>query len=151
MTDLDTRTARRRKIIGAGLVAVLAAVLIAIVVVRSTGEKVLNENGETLVLVGTGDGDGDGVGLTGRLTDVGGCLGVDGTEGDGEALVVVWPHGTTIKTPDPLRVTVDGTVHELGDSVSLGGDTARFDELDHFKDKVPSDCRASTVFVAYAD
>jgi hypothetical protein len=148
MTELDARSARRRTIIGAGLVAVLAGVLIAIVVVRSTGEKILNENGETLVLVGTQSDGTDGVGLQGRLTDVGGCLGVDGTEGTGTPVAVVWPHGTTIKTPDPLRVTVDGTMYELGDSIELGGHIAHFDELGSFKDKVPSDCRASTVFVA---
>jgi hypothetical protein len=68
--------------------------------------------------------------------------------GTGTPLVVVWPHGTTIKTPDPLRITVDGTVHELGDSVTLGGHTAHFDQLGSFEDKVPADCRASTVFVA---
>jgi hypothetical protein len=151
MTDVNARTARTRRIIGAGLVAVLAAVLIAIVVVRSSGEKVLNENGDTLVLVGKETHESSGVGLEGRLTDAGGCLGVKGSEAAGPALAVVWPHGTTIKTADPLRITVDGTVYELGDSVTLGGRISHFDQLGSFQDKVPSGCAGRTVFVAEAN
>ena len=151
MTPPDARSARRRTIVGTGLVAVLAAVLIAIVVVRSSGEKVLNENGDTLVLVGKDAGPSDAVGLQGTLVDVGGCLGVDGSDGQGTSVVVVWPHGTTIKTPDPLRVTVDDSTYELGDTVTLGGNITHFDELGSFEDKVPSDCRGRTVFVADAD
>ena len=104
----------------------LAAVLIAIVVVRSSGEKVLNENGDTLVLVGKDAGPSDGVGLQGTLVDVGGCLGVDGSDGQGTSVVVVWPHGTTIKTPDPLRVTVDDSTYARNASARSGsGASAR--------------------------
>ncbi|MET0931129.1 MAG: hypothetical protein ABWX74_16535 [Aeromicrobium sp.] len=146
MTDLDTRTARRRKIIGAGLVAVLAVVLIAIVVVRSTGEKVLNENGETLVLVGKGSGTEPTSQIAGELTDVGGCLGIMVED---TATLVVWPHGTTIKTPDPLRVTVDGSIYELGDTIELdGAGTDSLDRSSFFHDKVPDGCRSADLFDA---
>ncbi|MBD8605751.1 hypothetical protein IFT73_02685 [Aeromicrobium sp. CFBP 8757] len=150
MADPDlTRTARRRRIIGGALVAAFAVVLIAIVVVRSNGEKVLNENAETLVLVGEKTGGGmDALGR-GTLADVGGCLGWAPSAGEERGTVVIWPHGTTIKTPDPLRVTVDGTTYELGDSVELGGGTVGpLAPSDHFYDKVPAGCRASDVFVA---
>jgi hypothetical protein len=150
MAASGDRPARRRTIVGTGLVALLAAVLVAIVVVRSGGEKVLNENGDTLVLVGKDAGETDGVGLEGTLVDVGGCLGVDTSDGQATS-VVVWPHGTTIKTPDPLRVTVDGSTYELGDTVTLGGSSAHFDELGYFADRVPSGCRDRIVFVADAD
>lgn len=150
MSDVDARTTRRRRLIGGGLVAAFAVVLIAIVVVRSAGEKVLNENGDTLVLVGKDSNARDGVGLQGRLADAGGCLAVDGG-GSGGPVVVVWPHGTTVKTPDPLRITVAGATYQLGDSVTLGGHGAHFDELGYFKDKVPSACRGLNVFVTDAD
>jgi hypothetical protein len=141
------RTARRRRIVGGVLVAAFAAVLIAIVVVRSAGEKVLNENGETLVLVGK-DTPTDEVGLDAILTDVGGCL---GTSSDGKGrggTVVIWPHGTTIKTPDPLRVTIDGKTYGLGDRISTGGGSGSIGPSSSFYDKVPRACRAAEVFVA---
>ena len=121
------RTARRRRIVGGALVAAFAAVQIAIVVVRSAGEKVLNENGETLVLVGK-DTPTDEVGL--------------------DAILVIWPHGTTIKTPDPLRVTIDGKTYGLGDRISTGGGSGSIGPSSSFYDKVPRACRAAEVFVA---
>ena len=147
MADPDlTRTARRRRIVGGVLVAGFAAVLIAIVVVRSAGEKVLNENGETLVLVGK-DGVAAGeVEVDAFVAEVGGCLGITGR--DGKTQVVVWPHGTTIKTPEPLRVTVDGKNYATGQAVSLRGTSSTIEPSDYFYDKVPEDCRAATVFVA---
>lgn len=148
MTDHDLAgSAHRRRLVGGALVAAFAAVLIAIVVVRSNGEKVLNENGETLVLVGK-DAPTDEVGLDGLLTDVGGCL---GTSADGKGrggMVVIWPHGTTIKTPEPLRVTIDGKTYGLGDRISTGGGSGALEPTDYFYDKVPDGCRTAKVFVA---
>lgn len=145
MTDLDTRTSRRRTIIGAALVAVLAGVLIAIVVVRSTGEKVLND-GNTLVLVGKDSEAKPMARIGGELTDVGGCLGIMVVD---TPTLVVWPHGTTVKTPDPLRVTVDGKVYRIGDSIELGGaGTDALGASSFFHDKVPEACRSAKVFFA---
>jgi hypothetical protein len=125
-------------------------VLIAIVAVRSAGEKVLNENGETLVLVGK-DTPSDTVGLDGILTDVGGCLGIS-VDGEGRGgSVVIWPHGTTIKTPEPLRVTIDGKTYGLGDRISTGGGNGTIEPSSSFYAKVPKACRASRVFVAGND
>jgi hypothetical protein len=148
MTDPGlTRSARRRRLVVTGLVVAFAAVLIAIVVVRSAGEKVLNENGDVLVLVGKED-SASGMTLRGTLTDVGGCLGVADAP-DGTDLAVIWPHGTTIKTPEPLRVTVDGTTYGIGDSIRIGGaEIGPLEPSDHFYDKVPQDCRSASIFVA---
>jgi hypothetical protein len=151
MTEPDlVRTARRRQLIGGGLVAAFAAVLIAIVVVRSAGEKVLNENAETLVLVGKDvDGGLDARG-SGRLADVGGCLGWAPVPGQDTGTVVIWPHGTTIKTPDPLRVTIDGTTYSIGDSVEIsGGEVGPLEPSNQFYDKVPRGCRTANVFMAH--
>lgn len=53
--------------------------------------------------------------LTGRLTVVGGCLGV------GDA-VVLWPYGTKVVDEDPLAVKVPGSgVVGVGEKVDLGG------------------------------
>ena len=147
MTQPDARSARRRTIVGTALVAALAAVLIAIVVVRSSGEKVLNENGGTLVLVGESNDNQMMSQVVGTLTDVEGCLGVTA---DGGTLLVVWPHGTTIKTPEPLRVTVDGETYGIGDTVTLGGGAVGpLRTSSAFYDKVPSGCRDADVFVAH--
>lgn len=144
----DPSSARRRRIAGSALVAVLAAVLVAIVVVRSGGEKVLNENGDTLVLVGQSTEDSDGVGLDAVLAVVGGCLGVRGGT-IASSTVVVWPHGTTVETPEPLRIRVDGSVYGIGDTIEIGDSQIGALERDsYFYDKVPSSCRSAQVFVA---
>lgn len=143
------QTARRRKIIGVGLTAALAAVLIAIVVVRSSGEKLLNENGDTLVLVGKETESGKTTVSRGELTDIGGCLGITGED---DPAIVIWPHGTTVATPDPLRVKVDGTVYKIGETVELSG--VRSEPLaatSYFHDRVPEACRAAGVLVASTD
>jgi hypothetical protein len=146
MTAPDSRTARRRTLIGAGLVAVLAAVLIAIVVVRSTSEKILNENGDTFVLVGKEAEKGSAATIRGELTDVGGCLGVTVA---GDERVVIWPHGTTVATPDPLRVTVAGTAYALGDTIEVAGDEAGpLTSSDFFHDKVPAGCQDAERWIA---
>jgi hypothetical protein len=149
MTDAGTaRAARRRRLVGAGLVAALMAVLVAIVVVRSAGEKVLNENGDTLVLVDRRTGDGMQALARGRLADVGGCLGFADPDG-GPGTVVIWPHGTTVKAPDPLRVTIDGKTYALGDTVAIaGGSVGALEPSDYFYDRVPAACRTADVFVA---
>lgn len=142
------QTAVRRKIIGTVLAAALAAVLIAIVVVRSSGEKLLNENGDTLVLVGEKVDVEMAEATGGKLTDVGGCLGLTG---EGTPAIIIWPHGTTVATPDPLRVTVGDETYKLGESVKLnGGYTDPLDATSSFYDRVPAACRSAAVFVASA-
>jgi hypothetical protein len=118
-------------------------------VARSASEKVLNENAETLVLVSEDDAGGmDALG-GGTLADVGGCLGWAPRAGDDTGMVVIWPHGTTVKTPDPLRVTVDGTTYAIGDSIRIsGGEAGPLKPSNPFYDKVPDGCRTANVFVA---
>ncbi len=143
-------SSRRRKIAGTVLVAVLAAVLIAIVVVRNGGEKVVNAGGDTLVLVGDDAQGGLDAVITGQLVDVGGCLGL-APGGGADDVVVIWPHGTNIETPEPLRVRIEGTVRELGDTVTIGG--GGVDGLkpsSYFYDQVSEPCRTSKVWLANA-
>ena len=127
----------------------MAAALVGIVIERSGGEKVVNAGGETLVLVGkkmSGDLDAR---ASGKLADVGGCLGLAPAAGESKGTVVVWPHGTNIETPDPLRVRIDGTVHDLGDTVRIGGGyTDGLAPDSSFYDQVPAACRTAKVFVA---
>lgn len=143
------QSSRRRKIVGTVLVAVLAGVLIAIVVVRNTGEKVVNAGGDTLVLVDQKTRGGmDALG-GGTLADVGGCLGWAPAPGSTQGTVVIWPHGTNVETPDPLRVRIDGKVYELGDSIRIGGgNTGRLEPSSYFYDRVPKGCRTANVFLA---
>lgn len=149
MTAPDASTTRRRRWVGGGIVLVLAAALVGIVVERSGGEKVVNAGGDTLVLVGEKSSGSRLALASGRLTDVGGCLGIAPASGSGKGTVVIWPHGTNVETPEPLRVRIDGTVRELGDTVEIGGGFVPSIEPDsYFYDQVPDACRSSRVFVA---
>lgn len=148
MSDVDARTARRRQLIGGGLIAAFALVLIAIVVVRDASEKVLNENGDTLVLVDQRTGDAMQALGGGVLADVGGCLGWTGADG-GPGTVVIWPHGTNVETPDPLRVKIDGKFYRLGDTIRIGGgEIGPLEKSSYFYDQVPKACRTANVWVA---
>jgi len=143
-----SRSSRRRTITAVVLVAILAAVLVAVVVVRSGGEKVINADGDVLVLVGREDAT-DSTGLArGVLADVNGCLGfVREGEPSSRGTVLVWGHGTTIETPDPLRVRAGGTVYGIGDTIAFGGGSGVIDESSYFFDLVPRSCSDSPVFV----
>lgn len=140
-------SSRRRTIAGTVLVAVLAGVLIAIVVVRNGGEKVVNAGGDTLVLVDQKSSGGLDAVITGKLVDVGGCLGLEGERGTGD-VVVIWPHGTNVETPDPLRVRIEGTVRELGDIITIGGgETDGLKPSSYFYDQVSEACRTSKIWL----
>lgn len=143
-------TTRRRTVIGAALGIVLIGVLVAIVVNRSNGAKVINAGGDTLVLVGKKTSDSMAALGQGRLADVGGCLGWAPTEEDtGPGTVIIWPHGTTVQTPDPLRVRVAGKDFAIGDELELGGGfIGPLDEDSYFYDQVPAACRTATAFLA---
>lgn len=88
--------------------------LAALVALTGCGGQVLSA-GEVTVLVAARTGAGmDALG-SGRLSVVGGCLGL-------EDYVVVWPHGTDVVAEDPLRVEVPGVgTVGLGDRVQLAG------------------------------
>lgn len=147
VTEPD-RSARRRRIAGIALVAVLAAVLVAVVVVRSGGEKVINAGGETLVLVDQRTDATMDARSRGKVADVGGCLGLAGADGSA-GTVVIWPHGTNVETPDPLRVKINGKVYALGDTIEIGGGTVGpLEKSSYFYDQVPKACRTANVWVA---
>jgi hypothetical protein len=62
--------------------------------------------------------------MTGRLAFEGGCVGVEGAEG--ETVVVLWPPDTTFdKSNGALRVVVNGTTFSEGDELRLGGGEAK--------------------------
>lgn len=141
-------SARHRRLVGVGLVAVLSAALVGVAVVRSGGEKVLNSGEDTVVLVDkqtdtVSDGTSGGV-----LTTVGGCLGWDGADG-APGTIVIWPNGTNLETPDPLRVNIDGKTYRLGDTIRIGGsDIGPLAASSYFYDRVPEGCRAADVWLA---
>jgi hypothetical protein len=62
--------------------------------------------------------------MTGRLAFEGGCVGVEGAEG--ETVVVLWPPDTTFEeSAGELRVVVNGTAFAEGDELRLGGGEAK--------------------------
>ncbi|MCW2829945.1 MAG: hypothetical protein JWP31_637, partial [Aeromicrobium sp.] len=143
--DADFRHQRRRRVAGIGLVALLAAVLVAVVVVRSNAEKVINTDGDTVILVDkTFAGGMDALG-GGVLADVGGCLGWTSRRGSDEgATVVIWPHGTSVTTADPLRVDIDGKTYRIGDKIQIpGGEVGPLEPTSYFYDRVPKACRTA--------
>lgn len=144
------RTVRRRRLAGGALVAVLAVVLVAVVVERSGGEKVVNAGGATKIMVGAKSTDAGSDELTGTLADVGGCLGVKPAAGGSDvARVVVWPHGTNVDHPDPLRVEIDDKVYAIGDPIRVGGrSSGALDQSSSFYGQVPKACRAAEGWVA---
>ncbi|WP_093375907.1 hypothetical protein [Flavimobilis marinus] len=98
--------------IGALIGAVVAGVLLA---GCGGGEPKELQAGEIRVLVGERTNSGNDALLSGALSDVSGCLGVDN-------FAVIWPHGTEVASEDPLAVSVPGWGRVgLGDPVELGG------------------------------
>lgn len=81
------------------------------------GDGGVLHSGGSLVLVDE-DHSGDatvGVGYGGVVAMAGDCVGIDGA-------TVVWPHGTTIVSGNPLTIKVPGLGRvTLGDQVSGGG------------------------------
>ncbi|MBT9254300.1 hypothetical protein KMZ32_01155 [Phycicoccus sp. MAQZ13P-2] len=130
------------------LVPALAAVCAGSLLVgcASDSGQVLDADGVT-VLVAERTDSGDDALLSGRLTDVGGCLGVDET-------VVVWPAGTSVTTDGPATVHVPGRPSAaLGDPMEVGGGVALEpgeERTDHRVAGVvvPAACAAQGVWVA---
>ncbi len=91
-----------------------AAAVGGLALLAACGGRVLTA-GDVTVVVSARTGAGmDALGA-GRLSVVGGCLGLDD-------FVVVWPHGTDVVEEDPLRVDVPGAgTVGLGDRVEVGG------------------------------
>ncbi len=90
---------------------------IALLALASCGDsaKVLS-NGDARILVGSDDGNNmAGIGFGGRVSMVGGCLGLDDS-------VVIWPPGTRVVSGDPLTIDVPGLGSvAVGDSIGGGG------------------------------
>ncbi|GAA4118844.1 hypothetical protein GCM10022415_18260 [Knoellia locipacati] len=79
----------------------------------TSGQRV--EADGLIVLIAEPANSGDAALLSGKLTDVGGCVGI-------ENYAVVWPHGTRVSGEGALSLTVPGQPKvALGDQVHVGG------------------------------
>jgi hypothetical protein len=94
--------------------------------------------------------------ITGRVSIVGDCLGINGSAVDGAT--VIWPHGTTITADDPLTIEVPGLGSlRVGDGVDGSGDQfvnhrpgqEYVDYLPKGIDRVPTGCRRNQVIAFY--
>jgi hypothetical protein len=94
--------------------------------------------------------------ITGRVSIVGGCLGINGSAVDGAT--VIWPHGTKITAEDPLTIDVPGLGSlRVGDGVDGSGDQfvnhrpgqEYVDYLPQGIDRVPTGCRRNQVIAFY--
>lgn len=93
----------------------LFAACAALILVAACGAGRRTEVNGVTVLVSPRAAAGGDAALTGRVTVVGGCLGV------GDA-VILWPYGTSVVHEDPLAVKVPGSgIVGVGDKVDLGG------------------------------
>jgi hypothetical protein len=85
-----------------------------------------------------------GVGFGGTVVKVGDCLGVDGW-------TVIWPHGTTIASTDPLSIEVPGLGRlAVGDTVDGGGNISTDGTSTAFG-QIPRNCRSARVVEFYPD
>jgi hypothetical protein len=118
-------------------VVALLAVLVSGLLVSgcSGGQGEVLHSGGSIVLVDA-DHDGEAVAAIGYEGDVamaGACLGIG-------AATVLWPHGTTIVSDDPLTIEVPGLGRvKLGDHVT-GGAVRYAGNLPKGSDSVPSEC-----------
>jgi len=94
--------------------------------------------------------------ITGTVSIVGDCLGINGSAVDGAT--VIWPHGTKITAEDPLTIDVPGLGSlRIGDPVDGSGDQfvnhrpgqVYLDYLPKGIDRVPTGCRRNQVIAFY--
>lgn len=79
----------------------------------ASGERVKASG--LIVLIAEPADSGDDALLAGKLSDVGGCLGI-------ASYALVWPHGTRVSDEGPFSVTVPGQPPvALGERVEVGG------------------------------
>jgi len=117
-------------------------------------------SGSTFVLVGA-SGEAPKLPhstITGRVSIVGDCVGINGSAVDGAT--VIWPHGTKITADDPLTIEVPGLGRlGVGDGVVGSGDLfvnhrpgqEYVDHLPKGIDRVPTGCRRNQVIAFYPD
>lgn len=79
----------------------------------ASGQRV--DVGGLTVLIAEPADSGDDALLAGKLSDVGGCLGIEG-------FAVVWPNGTRVSDEGPLSLTVPGQPKVgMGERIEVGG------------------------------
>lgn len=97
-------------VVRSGAITLFVCVLVA---GCASGQRV--EVAGLTVLIAEPADSGDDALLAGRLSDVGGCLGIEG-------YAVVWPHGTRVSDEGPLSLTVPGQPRVgMGERVEVGG------------------------------
>ena len=110
----------------------------------STGGRLVV--GKSFVLVGP-EGDGNnvaGFGVGGVVSMTGRCLGID-------RVTVIWPHGTSVTSEDPLEIDVPGLGRvRLGDHVEGGGYSAT-EQLPEGISRVPESCPAGRVLAFFPE
>ena len=111
----------------------------------TSGQSV--EAGGLTVLVAEPADSGDDALLAGKLSDVGGCLGIEG-------YAVVWPHGTRV-SDHPLSLTVPGQPEvTMGEHVEVGGGVLFEANAHEAKDysiagvSIPASCVAAGVWMS---
>lgn len=93
------------------------------------------KSGDVYVLVASKDAgkDSAGTGVSGRVSMVGDCLGIDGT-------TTLWPEGTRIVHDAPLTIDVPG-VGELEVGASVSGEAIGYsDQPPTGPEAIPSGC-----------
>lgn len=100
------------------------------------GAEAIEVDGMAVLIDHDYDGSMDAL-LEGRLTNIGGCLGVEQSEGPG-SFAVIWLEGTEVVREDPFTVRLsNGSEYALGDTVKVGGGQGGF--LDREGDVKPED------------
>lgn len=127
----------------------LAALLVAAALLTAAcgGEAGTVTAAGVRVLVGESTSEGMDALLTGRLADVGGCLGIEPDE-TGDAMAVVWPHGTEVVDDAPLTIEVpDDGRYAIGDTVSLAGGTVAGGEVGGLP--LPPECSGEQTWLSH--
>lgn len=128
------------------MIALVGLALIATLTACGGGEGSVGKAGSTYVLVGAEHG-GDtvaGVGVGGRVTVVGGCLGIDSG-------VVIWPYGTKVVGDSPLVIDVPGLGHvSPGDAIQGGGEQWG-PRLPQGVDALPAGCPGDDLLAYWPD
>lgn len=122
----------------AGAVLLIAAVAVSLSSCRESANFVMAD-GTYVLLAQPGDG-GDDAEISGTVTVIGSCLGIDDA-------IAVWPADTTVVGTDPVTIKVpDVGEISVGDPVDGAGAAL---SVDHLPDGVvvPDDCDATTVVV----
>ncbi len=134
---------RPRLWITGGVLLALAATAYPLVSQRQP-EVVTSESGLKVLVAGDSNGGMDAR-ISGRLSNVGGCLGI---ETGNRQYLAVWPSGTTPLSGTSVRVRFpDDSVAAVGDSVDGSGGFIERKPYPKSVPAIPSSCAVDTFFL----